>query len=208
MTRTRLMRNTSWLMLLAVSMLFAGCIGKQSPPVTYYSLLSMEQLGTAATVPAKSDLRIGIGPITIPEALKRTQLVTRDVRNIYQFEEFHRWAGIIENDISVVLGDNLSDLTGTEHIAFFPWAGHFSPTHRVIISISQFDGELSGEATLNTRWTITDGDGRNNLASGRSVYRQPVEGGDYAGLVKAESLLLADLSKELAQAIKSLPGQK
>ncbi len=208
MTRNRLMRISGWLMLLAVSAVFAGCLGKQSPPVTYYSLLSMEQLGTAAKVQAKSDLRIGIGPITIPEALKRIQIVTRDTRNIYQFDEFNRWAGVIENDMSVVLGDNLGDLIGTETIAFFPWISHFSPTHRVIIAISQFDGELSGEATLNARWTVTDGEGETTLASGRSVYRQSVEGGDFAGLVKAESLLLADLSKELAQAIKSLPGQK
>jgi uncharacterized lipoprotein YmbA len=208
MTRNRLMIISRWLMLLAVSALFAGCLSKQSPPVTYYSLLSMEQLGTAAKVQAKSDLHIGIGPIIIPEALKRTQLVTRDDRNIYQFDEFNRWAGVLENDIAVVLGDNLGDLIGTETIAFFPWISHFSPTHRVIIAISQLDGELTGEATLNARWSIADGEGKTTLASGKSTYRQPVEGGDYAGLVKAESLLLADLSKELAQAIKSLPGQK
>ncbi|MGK2905815.1 MAG: PqiC family protein [Desulfuromonadales bacterium] len=197
-----------WSVLLLICMVFSGCIGKKSSEVTYFSLLSMEQMGTTIVAPIESDFRIGIGPITIPDVLKRTQLVSRDAQNIYRFDEFSRWAGILEKDIAYVLGDNLGDLLGADKIAFFPWMHHFTPTYRVIIDIIQFDGELTGEAILSARWTIADADGKVNLAGGKSVYRQPVEGGDYMGLVKAESQLLAELSRELAQAIVALSGHK
>lgn len=207
MIRTQFKRTLSWFALLTVCALLAGCIGKQSPEVTYYSLLSMEQMGEPATAPLRAELRVGIGPITIPDTLKRTQIVTRDPQNIYKFDEFNRWAGILEKDIAYVLGDNLGDLLGVSKIAFFPWIRYFSPTHRVIIDIIQFDGELSGEAILSARWAIADAEGKVNLAGGKSVYRQPVEGGDYAGLVKAESQLLTELSKEIARTMTALIGR-
>lgn len=193
-----------WLPLLAACAVFAGCLGQRAPEVTYYSLLSMAQLGPVTALQPHPGLPIGIGPITIPEALKRSQLVTRDKQNIYHFDEFHRWAGILEKDMALVVGDNLGDLLATDKIAFFPWMHNFKPTYRVIVDIIQFDGELSGEATLSARWAIADTAGKTTLASGKSVYRQPVAGGDYTGLARAESLLLADLSKELAGEIQKI----
>jgi uncharacterized lipoprotein YmbA len=164
----------------------------------------MEQMGETVATTTSSDLRIGIGPITIPDTLKRAQIVTRDEQNIYRFDEFNRWAGVMEKDIAYVMGDNLGDLLGVEKIAFFPWMHHFSPTHRIIIDIIQFDGELTGEAILSVRWSIADAEGKTSLAGGKSVYRQPVEGGNFTGLVKAESQLLAELCKDLAEEFKKI----
>lgn len=205
MIRMRLRIVTNGFVLLATLAALAGCIGKQSPEVSYYSLLSMEQTGATAATLSRTDLRIGIGPITLPEPLKRSQLVTRDQRNVYSFDEFNRWAGVLEKDIAYVLGDNLGGLLGVDKIAFFPWMPHFTPTHRVAIDIIQFDGEFSGEAVLSARWAIADAEGKVNLAGGKNVYRRPVEGGDYSALVKAESLLLAELSQEIARTLKALP---
>lgn len=209
MMHERIKTITWWLVLLSTCVVFSGCIGKQSPEVTYYSLLSMEQMAAIGVVePHATELRIGIGPITIPDALKRTQIVTRDAQNVYRFDEYHRWAGILEKDMAVVLGDNLEDLLGAEKVAFFPWMQHFKPSHRIIVDVIRFDGALNGEATLSARWAITDAEGKINLAGGKSVYHLPVKEGGYAGLLRAESLLLAELSKEIAKGIKSLPGRK
>lgn len=200
MITIRSRRIFRWVGLLFTCAMITGCFGKQAPKVTYYSLLTMEQLGTTVAGQSEPDLRIGIGPITIPDVLRRTQIVTRDTQNIYRFNEFHRWAGVLEKDFAYVLGNNLGDLLGVEKIAFFPWMHHFSPTHRIIIDVVQFDGDLTGEAILSALWAIVDTEGKVSLAEGKSVHRQPVQGGDYAGLVRAQSLLLAELSKEIAKA--------
>ncbi|MDT8443387.1 MAG: ABC-type transport auxiliary lipoprotein family protein, partial [Desulfuromonadales bacterium] len=57
---------------------------------------------------------------------------------------------------------------------------------------------------LSARWVIADATGKVTLAGGKSDYQQPVESEDHASLVKAESLLLAELSREIAGAMKSL----
>ena len=195
-----------WCTLLVASVALFGCFGKSAPQATYYSLLSMQQLGMDdSTVTDHPDLRVGIGPVTLPDALKRIPLAVRDANNVYMFDDYHRWVGTLEKDIATVLGDNLGALTGTDRVALFPWLFHFKPTYRVIVDITQFDGDLAGDAVLIARWAVTEREGTTTLVTGRSVYRQPVLGGDYAGLVKAESLLLADFSRELARAILSAP---
>ncbi len=120
MIRTPLRTVIKGFILLSICTLFTGCLGKTSPEVTYYSLLSMEQMGATVAAPTGSDLRIGIGPVTIPDSLMRTQLVTRDAQSVYRFDEFNRWAGVLEKDIAYVLGDNLGDLLGVNNNRLFP----------------------------------------------------------------------------------------
>jgi len=193
-----------WTLLLCCVLLLAGCIGRKSPEVTYYSLLTMEQLGQVQAIASHPDLRLGVGPVTIPDSLKRSQIATRQHGNQHSFDEFNRWAGVLEKDLTSVLGDNLSDLLGVEKVGYFPWMHYFKPTYRVIIDVVRLDGALDGEAVLSARWTVADADGKEFLAGGKSDYRRPLQGSDYAALVKAESLLVAELSKMVAGEIDSL----
>lgn len=189
---------------LGLLILLSGCIGRSSPEVSYYSLLSMEHLGHQMSMTETADFALGIGPITIPDSLKRAQIATRDADNRYRFSEFHRWAGVLEKDIAMVVGDNLGAMLGVEKVAFYPWLHHFQPSHRVVLDIVRFDGTLEGEVVLSVRWAIVDAEGRDYLAGGKSVYRQAVASQAYKDLVRAESLLLMELSREMADAIKQL----
>lgn len=181
-----------------------GCISRSAPDVTYFSLLTVEQLGEAKPLAAMPDVSLGVGPITIPESLKRMQVVTRSQGNQYRFDEHHRWAGILEQDISTVIGSNLDYLLGTDKVAHFPWMGYFQPTHRIVVDVQQLDGDLSGGAVLIARWFVANGDGKELLEVRKSVYRQALADTSYASLVKAESQMLAELSKEIAVAVKGL----
>ena len=185
-------------------LLVTGCIGRKSPEVTYYSLLTMEQLGEVQAIASHPGVRLGIGPVTIPDSLKRSQVATRQHGNQYAFDEFNRWAGVLEKDITAVVGDNLGDLLGVEKIGFFPWMHYFSPSYRVVIDFQRLDGSLDGEAVLGARWAVADAEGKEFLAGDKIVLRQPLEEPGYAALVKAESLLVAELSKMVAGEIDSL----
>lgn len=193
-----------WTLLLCCGLLLTGCIARKSPEVTYYSLLTMEQLGEVQAIASHPELRLGVGPISIPDSLKRSQIATRQHGNQYGFDEFNRWAGVLENDLTSVLGDNLGDLLGVEKVDYFPWMHHFKPTYRVIVDVVRLDGALDGEAVLSARWAVTDADGKEFLGGGKSDFRQPLQGPNYAALVEAESLLVAELSKKVAVEIDSL----
>ncbi len=186
-----------------------GRVWRKFPTVAYYSLasLDLEVADSASLTPV--DAALGIGPVSVPEYLKKSQIATRlGDSHRYQFDEFHRWAGIIENDIAAVLGNNLGLLLGTHKIAFFPWMHYFAPDYRVAVEIIQFDSDLDGDAVLSARWTIRDGSGENLLVSEKSDYQQTLSAPSYDALVTAENQLLEHLSRDIAKKVRELPVQK
>jgi len=197
-------KSCAGVVLFVVVLLLSGCLSRSSPKVTYYSILDMAQLGEVQSIASLPDVKLGIGPVTIPDSLKRSQIATRQHGNQYEFSEFNRWAGILEKDLTSVLGDNLGQLIGVEKIGFFPWLYHFKPTYRVTVDVLRLDGAIDGEAVLSARWTVADADGKDFLVGKKSVYRQPLEDASYASLIKAESQLVAELSKEIAGEIAAL----
>lgn len=197
-------QRSNWIVLSGIILLLSGCFGGNVPKVTYFSLLNMEQLGEVHAVASLAETKLGIGPITIPDSLKRSQIVTRQHDNQYAFSEFNRWVGVMEKDLGFVLGDNFGKLLGIEKVGFFPWMHHFEPTYRVAIDVVRLDGALGDEAVLSARWTVADAEGKTMLVSGKSDYRQPLEDASYAALIKAESQVVAELSKEIAMEIAAL----
>ena len=194
---------------LLLSVLFlSGCTLRSSPEVNYFGLLTMEQLGDTPRVGAHPEMKLGIGPLTIPDSLQRSQIVTRQYENQFQFDEYNRWAGVLEKDLISAIGDNLSVLLGVENVGYFPWMPYFTPTYSVAIDIQRLDGTLDGESALDAKWRIVDGHGSILLQSGRSVFRRPSTAPGYPGLVKALSMLVADLSYELAIKLEKMTGEK
>jgi uncharacterized lipoprotein YmbA len=197
-------RLLSGCLLLSTILVLSGCVGRSAPQVSYFSLLTIEQLGDLKVIAVHPKVKLGINPVTIPESLKQSQIVTRQHGNQFEFSEFNRWAGVLERDLAAVVGDNLGALLGIEKVDYFPWMRHFTPNYRVEIDIQRLDGSLGGEAMLNARWAVADATGKELLVGNRSVFRQPLQGSGFAALVKAESLLVAELSKTLAEEIDRL----
>ena len=197
-------KSLQWCLVLVTVLLVTGCLSRSAPTVTYYSLMTMEQLGDTESLAALPEVKLGVGPIAIPDSLKRSQIATRQQGNQHEFAEFQRWAGVLEKDITSVMGDNLGQLLGIEKVGFFPWLHHFKPTYRLTVDVIRFDGSLEDEAMLSARWAVADSEGKDFLAGRKSDYRQPLADASFAALIKAESQLLAALSKEIAAVIVAL----
>lgn len=187
--------------LLMVLLLSAGCVSRSAPPINYYSLLSVEQLGNYQPLASRPELRLGIGPITLVESLRRSQIVTRTENNVYTFDEYNKWAGPLEKDLAMTLGAALGYFTGAGSIDYFPWQSYFVPTHRIVIHIERLDGQLGAEAVLHARWNVLAPDGKEVI--GGSTFKRSVDvmGEGYQELVRIESMLIAELGQEIARAV-------
>jgi uncharacterized lipoprotein YmbA len=168
----------------------------------------MEQLGESQVIASYPEINLGVGPVSIPDSLKRSQIATTQRGNQYEFDEYHRWAGMLDKDFTTVVGENLGVLLGVKNLGYFPWMPYFKPTYQLIVDIQRLDGALGDEAVLIARWSVVDAAGKELVASGRNLFRQPVKGSDFAALVKAESLLVAELSKKVAKEIQGLMTQQ
>lgn len=193
----------SGLCMMMLLVIFSGCVGKV-PANHYYSLSTIEQVEPAMMPIAELDVALGIGALMVPDELKRPQIVTQSGTGQYYFNESHRWAGLLENNVSAVLGENLGRLLGTDRIGISPWLPYFKPDYRISVEVLRFDGDLSGNAMLNARWFVGNAAGDRLLASGRNEFSLPVDSPSYQNLVLAESQVLADLSRVIAEKIKSL----
>jgi len=174
-----------------------GC-ASHSPQTSFYQLVPLAELGELNGASPSHDFSVGVGPITIAEYLKRPQIVTRQSSSQLKIEEFHRWAGLLEKDIATVLVANLTDLIGSEKVVTYPWDQFAKPDYRVVYDISRFDGTPGGDAVLTVRWTVFDTAAGEAQKVFNISYREAMADQGYETLVKAQSHLLAQLSRDIA----------
>lgn len=189
-------RSVLWLML---SMTLAGCA--TSTPSRFYLLTPGE---AAPEGPALKDLVLGIGPVRLAAYLERPQIVARKSANTLKVEEFDRWGGTLEANITWVVAENLSRDLGTESVVTFPWERALLPGYQVTIDVRQFDLIRPDEVRLTALWRILGPRGEKLHAIRKSDIREPVTREGFEAQVAAQSRALAQMSREIAEAIRRL----
>jgi uncharacterized lipoprotein YmbA len=196
--KSRIMQIACVTMVVGV-MTLTAC-GGRTPPAKFYTLQPVEQSSTGKTLPL--DVTLAVGPVAIPAALDRAEIVTRDAGNEVNFSEYHRWAGPLEEDIASVIAQNIATQLETERVTPFTRENiFFQPTHRVVININRYDSQLAQEFLIDATWSIKDLKSRKLLLVRNSTIREPLASAEYEELVAAQSKVLAALSQEIAAAL-------
>ena len=178
-----------------------GCFG--SPKETYYTLSTGATMSGAASASGESAYSIAVGPITLPEVVDRPQFVLRAGKNEVSIVELHRWAEPLRSEIPRVIADNLAADLNVKRVAAYPQSAGDSSDYRVLVDIQRFDSTMGESVTIDALWTvkrISDG----VLRTGRSTVRESSSGGSYDTMVAAHSRALAAISREIADAIRSV----
>jgi uncharacterized protein len=176
-----------------------GCVGR-STPARYYVLAGVQREATPAPPPGPD---LGIGPVTLPRYLERTNIVTRRGTEL-EIAEFERWGELLSESVPRAIGANLATLLGTEHIAVFPWSGVANIEHQIVIDVIRFDGQLGGDVVLEARWRVLGRD-RKELTLRYSALVEATGEAGYPALVAAMSRSLTLLSRQIADVVKTLP---
>jgi uncharacterized lipoprotein YmbA len=151
---------------------------------------------------------IGVGPVSLPPYLDRPEIVTRSGGNELHLSEFDRWAEPLQQNFTRVLAQNLSNLIPTDRTAVFPWERSVPITYQVLVEVTRFEGNADGNSSLMARWSIFGVDKKKELLMRQSTFTTPTGAPqDYKATVSAMSQSLADLSREIAAAIQTLPQQ-
>ena len=182
-----------------LSILLVSACATTSRPVDFYTL-SPAAISAEPGSPAANcrDAVIGIGPVLWPRYLDRPQIVTRLSPNRISFDEFHRWAGPLEEDFERVLIDDLSKLLQTDYVIKSPGKLPYKPRYQVQIHIDQFDGQPGGAVTLKAAWSIVDPNSGKEADLHESTLRVPTAGEGYEAMVVAASAVVAELSRRIA----------
>ena len=193
--------------------LYSGGCGTFSPrpdSSRFFTLTAIAQPGSVTTRASSNPagVSIGIGPIRLPGYLDRQEIVTRVSQNRIDLSEYDRWAERLETNFTRVLAQNLSVLLNTDQLVFYPWELNRKPNYQVTIEMLRFESNTRGEVQLSARWEILDTNKRMPLQAGESgITRQPTAQSTDAS-VAALSEALGDLSREIANAVSAVDGQR
>lgn len=189
----------------------AGCAS--SPPSRYYALSSLEN-AQPATGDSSQAARIivAIGPVAIPDYMDRPQIVTRSGRNEAVVNEFDRWAGSLEDDISRVLIENLSSSLPVDLFRVVRWApsiqAHLQIEYRVTIDVMRIELSPAGPVSLRAQWTVVNEETKSLVMAREANISETAGGRDFAGMVAALSRAIATLSSDIAGPIGDLHTDK
>lgn len=183
--------------LLLLAMLLTACTST-SPPSRFYVLTPIAQTAEAKA----SGLVIGMGPVRLPAYLDRSQMVSQADTNQLRLDEFERWAGGLSPNINDVMAENLSRILGTDQVVTHPWARAVPVQYQVMLDIRRFDVTQDNNVYLLAQWRLFMQDGKKLLEIKRTELRLPVNGSSYSARAAAQSVALAELSRQIAESIQ------
>ena len=191
----------------ALLLTLGGCAG--TPPSTFYLLESLSG-GPASPATAALDrpISIGLGPVTLPDYLDRSQIVTRTSENTFQLAEFDRWAEPLSSNVSRTLAENLIFLLPNDSVVPYPWPGSKDVAYQVVVDVYRFDGILGNRALLEAQWSVLGKKDKKVLILKRSTFMEPVSESSFGALVSAQSRALGSLSREIALALQNLAREE
>ncbi len=194
----------AWLLLAVAALATLACASKGVKPREY--LLTPATTAGAGTGDVQ-DVRIGVGPVTIPSYLDRRNLVSRLGENELAFSDLHRWGESLGTGMARVVATNLALFVPARQVESYPWRTLPKIDYRVTMEIERFERGPDGNVNLDVRWFLGDGkNGRIRQAS-RSKFSIATGGGTHADTVAAMSEVAAQLSEEIAGAIRQRVGR-
>jgi hypothetical protein len=200
MATTCVTRQVIWLGCLCLLAIW-GCA--RTPPAHYYTLSPLPAADRGAPqAPGAAAPAILVGPIRFPSYLDTTGIVTRNSDSAVEVAEVHLWAGALADAFPRVLAENLSILLATDLVSVYPRLPHHTADYQVVGEVMQFDGSLAGQVALVVRWSVVSVGERKAVAAKQSRISVPVGAPGYAGLVAGQSQAIAQLSRDIAAAIK------
>ena len=147
-----------------------------------------------------------VGPVTVPAAVDRPEFVVQVAPNRVDVDEFNRWAAPLNDAIARAVAGDLVGCSGRRNVANSQLA-NFDPDYRVTIDVQRFDSIPGQAAVVEAVWTVRKTAG-GETRSGRTVAREPVQGQGFDALAAAHSQAIAQMSGDIAAAIRAEAEQK
>ena len=187
-------------MALVLWIVFVATACGSTMPSKFYTLDS-----TASPEGAPSaTYSVAVGPVTIPSAVARPQFVVQVAPNRVAIDEFNRWAAPLDESIARVVAGDLAALLGAPRVARSPLA-NFEPDYRVSLDVQRFESDPGHGVLIEAVW-IVRASASGKTRSGRTIARESVPDSGFETLASAHSRALAQVSRDIASAIRSEAG--
>jgi uncharacterized protein len=187
--------------LISIAIVILAACGCSTTPARFYTL---DSTSTARGAPAHT--AVMVGPVTVPASVDQPEFVVQVASNRVELDEFNRWAAPLSDSIARAVAGDLAVLLGTPDVATAPMA-NFTPAYWVTINVQRFES-TRGEGTLfEAVWAVRETPA-GAIRLGRTVAHETVTADGFDALAAAHSRALAQMSDDIAAAIRAEAEQK
>lgn len=210
--------------LLAGSLLaLVGCAS--SPTPNFYTLSTAGGLPVTSAPGSVPSYRVVVGPVALPDAVDRPQLVIRTSAQRVEIKEDQRWAGALQSEIAQTLSAYLGHALPKAMVysQVNSTAGQVPANYRIAIDIQRFDslldsltdqgsglnadGVVPRGSLLGLSWVLSEirTDGQPGLRWLCQTHVQSTASGSgYEGLVSAHQDSLAKVALAMTQLLTAV----
>lgn len=181
---------------LALAAALAGCAS--APPDQFYTLSDSGSVPAPAAGAGRT--YIEMRPVTVPDQVRRNQMVVAKGEGQVDLLEHHRWASKLDDQIGSALSLGIAAQLGAVDVYSNP-APAGAPIYRISASVQRFESKLDDYALIDTVWSVRRA-GEQAVLTCRSVFRESA-GSGHAGLVAAHRAALARLSARIADGVRA-----
>ena len=192
---------------LALSAGLTGCLSFLKPAKATARHFVLSTLPTAESAAVSSSaVAVGVGPVKLAAYLSSTSLAVRRGTNEIDYLPTTFWAERLDTGLQRVLAANLAILLPTDQIRLSAWQNS-DVSVEVYVAIDRFEVDTRGQGTIVAWWRILSPGGEKTLKAGecRLARQGPAPQTDPSGAVATLSELAAELSRQVAQAVKETP---
>lgn len=185
--------------LVTVWLTATSCLGPRSDPSTFFVLSATVAPATEEPIP----VTLGLGPVTLPGYLARSEIATRMSDNQLAYAETARWAEPLTASVIRSLQENLVRLLRPERVVLHPWYPSDGVDYEIAIDIARLESDTAlRSATLVATWRVNRVDGTAHAERGQSGITEDVTVAGTEGAVAALSRALARLSEDVATGVR------
>lgn len=193
-------RTTLWGLVLV-----CGCFTARPDPTRFYVLTPLTS--GDGTAPAASAKRVvlGLGPITLPRYLDRSEVISRVGNNEVRAADFDRWAEPLHLQLARTIAEDLTVLGAVSRVVHYPWYRANDQDAAVEIDVQRFERSIEGHALFAARWRLRCPTGGAPLHAEEISLTDSAVAADAAATAEALSRQVGELSRRIAAALQTGP---
>ena len=193
-------------MMSSLALLLGGCVTKPARVLTRHFVLAPIP-GREHAPAAAQPLAVEVAFVKMPSYLLRDSMVVRKSADEVEYFETALWAERLDQSFRQTFAENLSLLLASDR-AYLAAAERDRVALRVSVNVQQFDVDAEGRGTLLAEWRLTVAGADRPMKIGQAHWTRPGPSprGNPQAIATTLSALLAEFSRELAQALRE-PAQ-
>jgi len=152
---------------------------------------------------APSKVSVAVGPVSVPAAVDRPQIVVTTGANQVELDDLNRWASPLQDSLARVVAEDLGAMLQTPYVTVFQKSPDVDVDYRVQIEVRNFESAPGKAAAVDAVWTVHRmSDGKSRI--GRTSARESVHEDGFDVIAAAHSRAIARLSEDIAATVRML----